>query len=246
MAGRKKPLHRLGVTPFPLPSPPPVPTPLQVAGELCRGAWRVAWERRRALLLVLAGLAVVVLLVHLVDRPFMRWLATWRTPGVVDAARLLSLLGELHVAPLGVVLAAWGVAEWRGRIDRRIPLGAAFLAMIVSGVLVQFIKPVFGRPRPHLRVPDQLDWFNAQWDSFPSGHSMHWAALVGALWMLSPRLAAWVAPLAVTVMAARILVPRHYPTDVLAGATLGLICGLCFGQAALELNRRLGRLPPRP
>jgi undecaprenyl-diphosphatase len=111
---------------------------------------------------------------------------------------------------------------------------------------VQFIKPVFGRPRPHLRVPDQLDWFNAQWDSFPSGHSMHWAALVGALWMLSPRLAAWVAPLAVTVMAARILVPRHYPTDVLAGATLGLICGLCFGQAALELNRRLGRLPPRP
>lgn len=246
MAGRKEPLRRLVLSALPVPVPPPVPPPLRVAGELCRGAWRVAWDRRRALGLVIAGLAAALLLIHPLDAHVMRWLASWRTPAVVDMAKFLSLLGELHVVPLGVVLAAWGVAEWRGRIDQRIPLGAAFLAMAASGILVQVLKAVFGRPRPHLRVPDQLDWFNAQWDSFPSGHSMHWAALVGALWMLSPRLAAGVAPLAVTVMAARILVPRHYPTDVLAGATLGLICGLCFGQAALELNRRLDRFPSRP
>lgn len=246
MAGRKKPVRRRGLSTLPIPLPPAVPPPLRVAGLLCRGAWTVAWDRRRGLLLVLAGLAVALLLFHPADHPFMRWLAGWRTAAVVDTAKLLSLLGELHLAPLGILLAVWGLAEWRARIDQRIPLGAAFLAMLVSGVLVQLIKPVFGRPRPHLRVPDQLDWFNPQWDSFPSGHSMHWAALVGALWMLSPRLAAGIAPLAATVMAARILVPRHYPTDVLAGATLGLICGLCFGQAALELNRQLGRFPPRP
>ena len=242
MAGHQTPVSQRGLSPF---TPPLASTPAwRTAGVLCRGAAVVGWTRRRTLLLVLAGLAAALLAGLAADRPVMTWLATWRTPEVVTAAKFISLLGEFHLAPLGVVLGAWIVAEWRHQKDRRIPLGSTLLAMAASGILAQLLKPVFGRPRPHLHVPDQLDWFNPHWDSFPSGHSMHWAALVGALWMVSPRLAKWIAPLAVTVMAARILVPRHYPTDVLAGATLGLLCGLCFGQAALDYKRQLGRLPP--
>lgn len=238
MAGHQTPVSQRGLNSA---SPP---SAWRSAAFLCRGAAKVAWARRGTLLLVFTGLTAALLGGHAADRPIMTWLATWRTPDVVTAAKLLSLLGELHLAPLGVVLGAWGVAEWRHQKERRIPLGSALLAMAVSGLLAQLLKPLFGRPRPHLRVPDQLDWFNTQWDSFPSGHSMHWAALIGSLWMVAPRLARWIAPLAVTVMAARILVPRHYPTDVLAGATLGLLCGLCFGQAALDYQRQLGRLPP--
>lgn len=216
----------------------------RTAVALGRGAAEVAKTRHRPILLALAGLAAALFIIHPGDRPSMVWLASWRTPEVVAWAKFISLLGELHLAPLGVVLAAWGVAEWRREKTQRIPLGASVLAMAASGIFAQLLKPVFGRPRPHLRVPDQLDWFNTQWDSFPSGHAMHWAALVGALWLTSPRLAGWITPVAATVMAARILVPRHYPTDVLAGATLGLICGLCFSQAALDYQRKLRRLPP--
>jgi len=234
MAGHQTPVGQRGLSPL----------PWRTAGVLCQGAARVAWTRRQPLLLVLAALAAALLILHQGDHPFMVWLATWRTPDVVAAAKFVSRLGELHLAPLGVVLTAWGLAEWRQQKDRRIPLAATALAMAASGILAQLLKLVFGRPRPHLHLPDQFAWFNAQWDSFPSGHSMHWAALVGGLWLTSPRFATWTAPVAVTVMAARILVPRHYPTDVLAGATFGLLCGLCFGQAALDYQRKLGRLPP--
>lgn len=241
--------HRLGLSPL---SPTLSLSPfakLSVAatvGRLLSGAWGVARALHRRLLLLLVLLGVALLCIHPIDHPTMRWLATWRSPEVVKVAKTISFWGELHLVPLAIVLAAWGWAERRKRIDFRIGLAATTLAMVFSGVVVQFLKKLFGRPRPHLPVPDQLDWFNLQWDSFPSGHSMHWGALVGALWILSPRLSAWCAPLAVTVMAGRMLVPRHYPTDLLAGASLGVLVGICFGLAARDLNRQLGRLAPPP
>ena len=63
------------------------------------------------------------------------------------------------------------------------------------------------------------------------------STLVAALVM-----AATVAPAAEQTL--NIYSARHYPTDVLAGATFGLLCGLCFGQAALDYQRKHGRLPP--
>jgi undecaprenyl-diphosphatase len=227
--------HRLGLTPA-----------LQqsagaLTGRLFVGAWAVARARHRRFLGGLVLLTVAVLGTHAIDHPTLRWLATWRTPEVVSLAKQISFWGELHLVPLAIVLAAWGWAEWRQRHDFRLGLAAAALALAFSGLAVQVLKFIFGRPRPHLPVPDQLAWFNLQWDSFPSGHAMHWGALVGALGVLSPRLGAWCAPLAVIVMAARLLVPRHYPTDLLAGVTLGLMVGVCFGLAARELNHQLGR-----
>lgn len=220
----------------------PAPSFFDLVAELFRGAGRAAWEHRRRGFLILGLTVVAILLLHPLDAPFMRWLASWRTPAVVKAAKLVSLLGEMHLLPLVVVLGFWGWAESTRRGFLRIHAGASVLAMIAGGILVQFFKYIFGRPRPHLSVPDQLDWFRLGWDSFPSGHSTHWCALVGALWISSPRLAGRLAlPLALLVMAARVLVPRHYPTDIVGGAVLGLLCGLCFGLAARRANLRLGR-----
>lgn len=217
-----------------------------VIGRLYSGAWSVAWVSRRKSLIVFASLGVSLLALHTLDHPIMDWLATWRTENVVEWAKLLSLLGELHIGPLILVATVWLWAEWRRNPHYRIPLIASVLAMFSSGVLVQVLKKIIGRPRPHLPVPDQLDWFHPTWNSFPSGHAMHWSALIGALWILSPRLALAATPLALIVMTARLLVPRHYPTDLLAGAVLGLLCGICFGLAARKLTQTSVRLPDSP
>ncbi len=211
--------------------------------RLHSGAWSVAWANRRKFLIVFAILGVSLLALHSLDHPIMDQLATWRTENVVQWAQLISLLGELHIAPLIIVAGVWAWAEWRRNHQFRIPLIASVLAMLTSGVLVLVLKKIIGRPRPHLPVPDQFDWFHPTWNSFPSGHAMHWSALIGALWILSPRLAIAATPLALIVMTARLLVPRHYPTDLLAGAVLGLLCGICFGLAARKLTQTSTRLP---
>jgi len=214
---------------------------LPLAGQLFCAAAAAAWRFRWRGVFVVYITAAAVLAVHQIDHPFMAWLATWRTPGLVQAAKFISLLGELHVLPLGVLLLLWAWAARNRCQALPIPLLGAFLAMVSGGILVQFLKRLFGRPRPHLPVPDQLDWFHAGWNSFPSGHSTHWCALLGALWLVSPRLALSLSPMAIIVMGARVLVPRHYPTDIVGGLVFGLLCGLCFAIAARQANLRYGR-----
>jgi undecaprenyl-diphosphatase len=61
--------------------------------------------------------------------------------------------------------------------------------------------------------------------SFPSGHTLH--AVMGALVVahLMPALTVPFAVIALLVAASRVVLGVHYPSDVAAGACLGLIFG---------------------
>jgi len=216
----------------------------RTSSELCYLAGTVAWRNRARILATLSLVALAVLpTIHFCDHAAIRWIESWRTKETVQLGKTLSTLGELHLAPLGIAVSLWIWTEFARRSHGRIAMGASILAMLVSGIAVQLPKFVFGRPRPFLNVPDQFGWLQPGWTSFPSGHATHWFALVGALWIFSPRISLWVAPLAVVAALARVLVSRHYPSDLLAGAFFGLVFGLCFGLAAKAINERLGRLP---
>ena len=62
--------------------------------------------------------------------------------------------------------------------------------------------------------------------SFPSGHAATAAAAACALLIVAPTFApAWIA-MALVMAASRVYVGAHYPSDVLAGAGLGVLVGL--------------------
>ena len=107
-----------------------------------------------------------------------------------------------------------------------------------AAILVYGIKTASGRVRPAL--------WDTQWywgSSFPSGHTVHTAAVSTALALcaarLCPRLAPWTmaAALGWTALVAlsRLVLGVHWPTDVLAALCLGAFIPLMI-NIALELR----------
>ena len=100
------------------------------------------------------------------------------------------------------------------------------LHMIVAGLiglaLYKWLKQKTLRPRPcdlHsaiLRGAAPLDEF-----SFPSGHTLHAVTFTVVALAYYPWLAPVLAPFTLLVALSRVILGLHYPSDVLAGATIG-------------------------
>ncbi|WSQ13202.1 phosphatase PAP2 family protein [Streptomyces sp. NBC_01231] len=80
--------------------------------------------------------------------------------------------------------------------------------------------------------------------SFPSGHSASAAAFAAGVALESPSWGAVVAPVAFSVAASRVYTGAHFPSDVLAGAVLGV--GAAFAVRALVPTRAQVVPPARP
>ncbi|MFT5062520.1 MAG: membrane-associated phospholipid phosphatase, partial [Polaromonas sp.] len=99
---------------------------------------------------------------------------------------------------------------------------ACFLLILLTGIAVQVLKHGFGRPRPGALSelsPYTLAPFGFQgsWNSFPSGHSTTMGALAALAAHLWPR-GKWIAiAVALIVGISRVIVAKHYPSDVIAG-----------------------------
>lgn len=105
-------------------------------------------------------------------------------------------------------------------------------ALAISSVLTAGLKFVVGRGRPgHYAEADSFHPFtthSSSW-SFPSGHTSAAFALATALTLELGDRGAWVPvvsySLAGWVGVSRVLDNRHWPTDVLAGAAVGILSG---------------------
>jgi len=125
------------------------------------------------------------------------------------------------------------------------------LAATVGGlVVVLVLKNVFDRPRPEFASPDAY----VLTASFPSGHSMLSAVVYLTLGALLARttneyrdkIYFLTMAVLVTVLVgfSRIYLGVHYPTDVLAGWSVGLLWALLCWLVARLLQRRGAIEPP--
>jgi membrane-associated phospholipid phosphatase len=93
-----------------------------------------------------------------------------------------------------------------------------------AGVLVQVLKLLVGRTRPELWL-GPFHHARASASSFPSGHTVGAFALAGILILgaESRTLRVVAAVLAIAVAVSRVLAFRHWTSDVVASAAIGLI-----------------------
>jgi undecaprenyl-diphosphatase len=117
----------------------------------------------------------------------------------------------------------------------------AVAALIATNLVAEGLKRVINRPRP--------DGEQKRSDaSFPSGHAASAWSLAWILTRRWRRLAVFWWALAVTVAWSRVYLNRHYLSDVVAGAGIGLLCtwGLLRLQARMAARAAVRASPPAP
>ena len=118
------------------------------------------------------------------------------------------------------------------------------LALIVDLILCNAIlKPIVARTRPYnvnktvkLLVPPLKDY------SFPSGHTAASFASVSALYFAGrKKMAAGALVLSIFIAFSRLYLYVHYPTDVLGGLIIGLLCGWIADWILKKIKQRKGQ-----
>jgi membrane-associated phospholipid phosphatase len=154
------------------------------------------------------------------DLKLLRWMRTHgHTPRVEAAAQALGKAGNNGLAwfVLGIALALIDNDRWESWLI------CALLGPLAIG-LNYAIKLAVRRPRPVLEGLPPLGGAPSSL-SFPSAHAFSSFAVATAMFRVDPATAgAFV--IAIALSLGRPYLGMHYPSDVLAGAFLGLILGL--------------------
>lgn len=145
------------------------------------------------------------------------------TDGLFPAVTYLGEMGVVWIV-LGLLLMILGKKSgWR-------PIGALIILAMLAGLLIgeAALKNVVCRARPFQDFPayTQLLIAPPSGYSFPSGHSCSSFAAAAVLFCRNRRWGSAALVLAALIAFSRVFLFVHYPTDVLAGAALGLLCGL--------------------
>lgn len=144
---------------------------------------------------------------------------------------VMTMLGDLGIVWMvtGIFLIPMPKYRIYGISMMIIVMFSAFLGDVV-------IKPLVRRLRPFVKNKTiRLIIRNPGGYSFPSGHT---SSSVGAAYVLM-KMNVWVGIAGIIVAAliafSRIYLHVHYPTDVFAGAALGLICGVLILELIFHL-----------
>ena len=224
--------------------------------------------RRRPACVALAATAVMAgigISIALVDRP----LALYFHAHDADLRAVFDLTGRLGLTYgyLIVLGLAFATLHWGGALSRLRPFALSmqafsaipaflFLSIAASGIIVDLLKLIFGRPRPKLLFSAGIydfTWLGLRADhwSFPSGHSATITALMTALWLVWPQHLLFYGLVATIVALSRVVVGAHYLSDTFAGALIAVLTtwgmALIFAKNGIDLaaasrgRRRAGK-----
>jgi membrane-associated phospholipid phosphatase len=186
-----------------------------------------AWERIVFSLFALAILAAIGIKLHDLDMPVARFVRSFDIDAVNYSGDFVAILGK------GIVLAGLflliGLLGWWLKHEQLRDLGIRGLfAMAGVGAVSQSLKHLIGRPRPRFAHADEFflgPSLDTGMDSFPSGHTINVFGAVTVVAWFVPVLRVPLFLIAGLVGLSRVIRGSHFPTDVFAGAVLGVLIG---------------------
>ncbi|MGN0985373.1 MAG: phosphatase PAP2 family protein [Candidatus Enterenecus sp.] len=174
------------------------------------------------------------------DETVLRWIGEHLRLGWLNGPVMLySTLGNA-----GLLFIALTVLLLCLRRTRRAGLAAAGGLIVDLLVVNVTIKPLVSRARPWV-VMEGFETLLTSSDpnSFPSGHTCAAFAFAAALCVAAPKRWMKGAAVAAAVLMglSRLYVGVHFPSDVLAGAFIGTLCGLAGAWLAGKLTELFRR-----
>jgi len=138
--------------------------------------------------------------------------------------RYISLVSDLGEG-MGWVAAGIGLAWLGGPKGRRAGIATALASLGTTYTVQRMVKPMFRRRRPFVNREMLVVGIRTGDASFPSGHTASSFAAATALATFYPNAAPLVFTLASLVGASRVHLGHHFPSDVTAGAVIGIGTG---------------------
>ncbi|MGB9906352.1 MAG: phosphatase PAP2 family protein [Candidatus Saccharicenans sp.] len=185
--------------------------------------------------LVTAAVGSVAVLAFLpADQSIHLWVSDEPGAARYAGARIFSGLGQ-PVVLLGAVSSGYLFGCLSHSPETRKTFLLAAESLLLTEILVQVGKTGLGRARPYTgegAFSFHPFNFREKWHSFPSGHSAAAWALAATLSdrVDKPWLEALLYTFATGVSLSRILLDKHFASDVLAGALLGYFTGKKISQ----------------
>jgi len=211
---------------------------------------------RHSLLAIVVVGGVIVVLMAGFDAREIGMMPPRGTPGLWPV-RILTDFGKdkyvLSLLATMLVIGALVAATLRGTSQARLlgfglRLQFLFFAVVIPLLPGELLKWIVGRGRPFLGgQPNPFNFAHfagtEAYASFPSAHAITAFALafaVGAVW---PRTRGLMMAYALVIAVTRLVLLAHHPSDVVAGALIGVIGAMCvrYWFAARRLGFVIGR-----
>ena len=173
----------------------------------------------------LGALGVVLLVIGtalVLDPRVHAWAAQWKCSTIDTLVGILNPIGSgVTLLIVCVMLGAICRALPSSRLQAAAWLGA--LSFAAAGIIEFTVKHLVGRHRPDsVTVLAALGSHVPESDSFPSGHATSVFAVATVFAAFYPRLRWPLYALAAAVAVGRVYLDRHYASDILAGAVIGM------------------------
>lgn len=180
-------------------------------------------------------LTLLLALAFALDSPVLAAVQPFHNSPLADAVNAtIRMVGTGYVQlPIALLMILIGLL-----VSARLRRAGAwtFLAFLLSGVAVNVLKVIVHRPRPWTTEPAPATWLgylrNHDFQSFPSAETATTFAVVLTIATWYPALRLPLLVVAALVGLARVFVGSHHPSDVVAGAMLGVAVAQSLGRLA--------------
>jgi undecaprenyl-diphosphatase len=117
-------------------------------------------------------------------------------------------------------------------------LEALFGAMLAKEIFVDIIRQILPRARPFIENDIYLLIDHTASSSFPSAHTAFYFAIATTIYLHDKKMAPFFIFGALLISIARVFSGVHWPSDILAGALIGIFSALTVNRIAKEFPQK--------